>query len=46
MANSGKIVKYRRPVNLNIGMIIFGFIFIYIILCVITYFRSDPIAGY
>ncbi|MDE6419993.1 MAG: hypothetical protein K2K87_05630, partial [Lachnospiraceae bacterium] len=46
MANSGKIVKYRRPVNLNIGMIIFGFIFIYIILCVITYFRSEHIAGY
>lgn len=46
MANSGKIVKYRRPVNLNIGMIIFGFIFIYIILCVITYFREPHIAGY
>lgn len=46
MANSGKIVKYRRPVNLNIGMIIFGFIFIYIIFCVITYFRSEHIAGY
>ena len=46
MANSGKIVKYRRPVNLNIGMVIFGFIFIYIIICVITYFRKEPIAGY
>lgn len=46
MAKSGKIVKYRRPVNLNIGMIIFGFIFIYIIIGVITYFRTDHIAGY
>lgn len=46
MAKSGKIVKYRRPANLNIGMIIFGFIFIYIIFCVIAYFRSEHIAGY
>ncbi|MCM1539181.1 MAG: hypothetical protein NC254_12395 [bacterium] len=46
MAKSGKIVKYRRPANLNIGMIIFGFIFLYIIICVVTYFRTDHIAGY
>lgn len=45
-SNSGKIVKYRRPLNLNIGMIIFGFIFVYIIICVIAYFRSEHIAGY
>lgn len=46
MAKSEKIVKYRRPANLNIGMIIFVFIFIYIVVCVITYFRSEHIAGY
>ncbi|MCM1103527.1 MAG: hypothetical protein NC409_05415 [Clostridium sp.] len=46
MTKSGKIVKYRRPANLNIGMIIFGFIFLYIIICVVTYFRTDHIAGY
>ncbi len=45
-SNSGKIVKYKRPLNLNIGMIIFGFIFVYIIICVIAYFRSEHIAGY
>ena len=46
MAKSGKVVRYRKPVNLNIGMIIFGFIFIYIIVCIITYFRTEHIAGY
>lgn len=46
MSKSGKVVKYRKPLNLNIGMIIFGFIFIYIIVCIITYFRSEHIAGY
>ncbi len=45
-SNSGKIVKYRKPMNLNIGMVIFGFIFVYIVFCVITYFRSEHIAGY
>lgn len=41
-----KIVKYRRPMNLNIGMLIFGFIFVYIIFCVITYFRTEHIVAY
>ena len=42
----GKIVKYRKPMNLNIGMLIFGFIFVYIMFCVITYFREDHIVAY
>ena len=27
-----KIKKYRKPLNLNIGMLIFGAIFIYVII--------------
>lgn len=41
-----KITKYRRPLNINIGMIIFGIIFIYIIICVYIYFTSKHIIGY
>lgn len=41
-----KITKYRRPLNINIGMIIFGIIFIYIIICVYIYFTSEHIIGY
>ena len=41
-----KVVKYRRPWNLNIGMLIFGFIFVYILISVVTYFRSEHIVGY
>lgn len=41
-----KIAKYRRPLNINIGMIIFGIIFIYIIICVYIYFTSRHIIGY
>lgn len=41
-----KVVKYRRPLNLNIGMLIFGFIFVYILISVVTYFRTEHIVGY
>lgn len=43
---SSKITKYRRPLNLNIGMLIFATIFIYIIICVIMYFQTDHVVGY
>ncbi|MBD5516134.1 MAG: hypothetical protein HDR06_16195 [Lachnospiraceae bacterium] len=47
MADNGrKITKYRRPLNLNIGMLIFVAIFIYVIIGVATYFRTDHIVGY
>ena len=35
-----RITKYRRPVNLNIGMVIFAVIFIYVVICVIMYFHE------
>lgn len=41
-----KIKKYRKPLNLNIGMIIFGAIFIYVLICVVTYFRTSHYKGY
>lgn len=41
-----KITKYRRPININIGMVIFTVIFIYVIICVFMYFRSEHVVGY
>ena len=41
-----KITKYRRPLNINIGMLIFAAIFIYVVICVFMYFRTDHIVGY
>lgn len=41
-----KITKYRRPLNLNIGMLIFATIFIYVVICVIMYFQTQHIVGY
>lgn len=42
----GKISKYRKPINLNIGMIIFGAIFIYVVICVVMYFQTGHIVRY
>ena len=44
--NRNKITKYRKPVNLNIGVLIFITIFVYVIICVAAYFRTEHIVGY
>lgn len=44
--NRSKITKYRRPLNLNIGMLIFATIFVYVVICVITYLKTEHIVGY
>lgn len=43
---NNKIVKYRRPLNINIGMIIFAAIFVYIIICIVGYFTAKHIVPY
>lgn len=39
-----KIIKYRRP--MNIGVVFFGFIAVYLIVCVYMFFTSSHISGY
>lgn len=49
MANQKKpinINKYRRPLNINIGVIIFAVMFIYILICVILYFTKEHVNRY
>ncbi len=41
-----KIVRYKKPLNINIGNIIFGVTFIYLIICVILFFSRDRIRYY
>ena len=41
-----KVKKYRKPINLNIGMLIFAVIFFYVVFCVIMYFQSTHIVRY
>lgn len=44
--NRNKITKYRKPINLNIGMVVFAVILVYVVICVIMYFRTDHIVRY
>lgn len=46
MAKNNKIVRYHRPFHLNIGVIIFGIIFIYMMFYVYSYFTSTHISVY
>lgn len=47
MAGSeNNISKYRHPININIGMIIFAVIFIYVVICIFMYFSTEQIVGY
>lgn len=39
--DNGKIRQYRKPLNINLGIVIFGAIFLYIIICVVSYFLND-----
>lgn len=41
-----KVVKYRKPLNLNIGMIIFAAIFVYVVICVVLYFQTSHVVRY
>ena len=40
-SKNSKIVRYHRPINFNVGMIIFAIIFIYLIFSVYKYVRKD-----
>lgn len=44
--NNSNVRKYHRPLNINIGMIIFGVMFIYIIICILMYTRTEHLNGY
>ena len=46
MAKNKKIVRYRKPLNINVGMIIFAMIFVYLSFSVYTYLRRDQVQFY
>ena len=44
--HSKKVRQYKKPVTIDLGMIFFGVIFIYIIVCIFMYFTTKHVAGY
>lgn len=41
MAKNKRIVKYKPPINLNIGIIIFGLISVYLFVNIVIYFTTE-----
>lgn len=41
-----KIIRYRKPLRINVGMIIFALIFVYMVFSVYTYIRRDKVQFY
>lgn len=41
-----KVTKYRKPLNINLGLVIFSVLFIYIVVIVVSYFKSEHITPY
>lgn len=46
MAKSNNIKQFRKPLNLNIGIIIFAVLFLYLIVTVVNYLRTTHIVRY
>lgn len=43
---NSKIIKYRKPWNLNVGVIIFAFIFVYLVASVVMYLSKEKVHTY
>lgn len=43
-----KIIKHRKksPIGFNIGTVLFGILFIYMIICLVMYFTSEHVTAY
>lgn len=41
-----KIIKYRQYPVFNIGTVMFGIVFLYMVICVIMYIQSDHVTAY
>lgn len=46
MAKNKKVIRYKKPLNINVGMIIFAVIFVYLAFSVYTYIRRDKVQFY
>lgn len=46
MAKNKKVVRYRKPFHLNIGLIVFGIIFVYMMFYFYSYFTSAHVSVY
>lgn len=45
-SKNGNIRQYKKPLNINIGILFFGFILVYLIICIVMYFTQKNIVPY
>ena len=43
---NNKVTKYKKPININPGVVVFLVIFAYILIMVVSYFKQDHITPY
>ncbi len=43
---NAKVARYRKPINFNVGMLIFGIIFVYVIVYVAAYVTKEHVVVY
>lgn len=46
MANRNNVVKYKKPIHINLGSILFIIVFIYLAIQVIMFFNSEQLSVY
>jgi hypothetical protein len=46
LAKNNSVVKFKNPINFNIGLVIFAIIIIYVLFNVFSYFTKSDIAKY
>jgi hypothetical protein len=46
MKKKRKVVRYRRRIHINIGVIIFGVILVYLLICLVSYLTKNNISVY
>lgn len=44
--NNNNVLRYRKPLRLNVGMIAFAIIFIYVVIICIMYFQKERVSIY
>lgn len=43
---NGKIIKYRKPININIGVVVFAFLLLYLIFIGVSYMKREHVQMY
>ncbi|MBE5957891.1 MAG: hypothetical protein E7254_03385 [Lachnospiraceae bacterium] len=46
MAKNRRVVRYRAPININVGIVVFGIIFLYVAVYVIRYYSQERVTFY